>query len=40
MPLPTLGEEGAVTFEIKLVNLGIAMPLAVVLVDPLSAVDP
>ena len=40
MPLPTRAEECAVSFQIVLVDISLAMPRAVVLVDPPSPVDP
>ena len=40
VPLPTPGEEGAVPFQVVLMDLSIAMPCAVVLMDPPSPVDP
>jgi hypothetical protein len=40
VPLPTRAEEGAVAFQIDLVDIRLAMPRAVVLVDPPSPVDP
>ena len=40
MPLPTVGEECAVAFQVVLVDIRIPMPRAVVLVYPPSPVDP
>src|SRR5688500_16268518 len=40
MPLPTVGEECAVAFQVVLVDIRIPMPRAVVLVYPPSPVEP
>jgi hypothetical protein len=40
VPLPVLGEEGAVAFQIIFVNISLPMSRAVVLVDPPSPIDP
>jgi hypothetical protein len=40
VPLPTRAEEGAVAFQIDFVDIGFAMPGAVVFVDSASPVDP
>jgi hypothetical protein len=40
VPLPAVGEEGAVTFQVVLVDVSITMSRAVVLMDPPGSVDP
>jgi hypothetical protein len=40
MPLPTVGEECAVAFQVVLVDISLPMPRAVVLVYPPCPVDP
>ena len=40
VPLPIAGDQGAVPFQVVLVDISIAVPRAVVLVDPPSPVDP
>ena len=40
VPLPIAGDQGAVPFQVVLVDISIAVPCAVVLVDPPSPIDP
>ena len=40
VPLPTVGKESAVAFQVVLMNVSITMPCAVVLMDAPSPVDP
>jgi hypothetical protein len=40
VPLPIAGDQGAVPFQVVLVDISIAVPRAVVLVDPPSPIDP
>ena len=40
VPLPIPGDQGAVPFQVVLVDISIAVPRTVVLVDPPSPVDP